>query len=75
MYKITVDNGKPFDVVVKTEEELRKKLTQLKRMSETDKFGYFDVFVYDDKGNDITESQFVEEMIMEIIEKDIKKVV
>lgn len=67
MYKLAIDAGCPFELSIDSEEELRAELVKLNAASKTDDYPYMDVTVYNDKGEDITESQFIEEMIREII--------
>ena len=70
-YKIIFDNGKPYEIIVNSEAELR---TELKDFydSHEDKTDYFNAYVYDENDNDITESQFIIEIIGNIINTDDK---
>jgi len=66
MFKLIVDTGKPSEEVVKDEVELKKRLTELYHEQENEPF---DVFVFRGE-EDISESQFISEMIGEIMESD-----
>jgi len=65
-YKIVIDNGKPYEVTAETETELKKVLTEQYAESQKTENPYFDILVYDAENNDISESQFITEMINEI---------
>jgi len=65
-YKIVFDNGKPYTKEVLGEEELEKSLKDFFEENKEDDFG-FNAIVYNDKDEDISESQFISEMIGEII--------
>lgn len=66
-YKIVLDLGKPIEFEVDGYKELKKKLTEIKEEYWEEE--YFDVHIYDKKGEDITEAQFVQEMVDEILEE------
>jgi hypothetical protein len=71
-YKVIYDNGKPFETTYKTEEELKQGLKDFYILSKTEDYAYFDVKVYDffeEEERDISENQFIEEMISEILEE------
>jgi len=70
-YKIIFDNGKPYEIIVNSEAELRKELKDFYD-SQEDKTDYFNAYVYDENDNDITESQFITEIIGNIINTDDK---
>lgn len=70
MFKVVVDNGKPYEVFVNHEGELRELLKEQYENSKENDYAYFDVFVFDGVGNDISESQFITEMIGDIMESD-----
>jgi len=57
-YTIVADYGKPYDIKVDTEEQLRKELKQLKELYETGAYHYFDVWVYDEHNRDVTSEVF-----------------
>ena len=65
-YKIIFDAGKPYEIVVNSDEELKKELTDFYD-SNKDNSSYMDAFVYNSEDEDISESQFISEMIAEII--------
>lgn len=62
-YKIIFDDGKPYEVIVKGEEELKKALKNFYEFY----LLAFNAVVLNDKEEDISESQFIEEIIKEII--------
>ena len=62
-YKLIVDYGKPFEEIIK-EEDLFKKLKGYSNIAKDSP--YFDLKVENEKGEDITESQFITEMIGKI---------
>jgi len=68
-YTLIVDNGKPSEVVLKDKAELIAKLKECK--SEASKYAYYDLKLYDRDGRDITEFQWVEELISDITEGSI----
>jgi len=61
-YKLIIDNGKPYEVVVNSDDELRTELNKLKAQSEQENH-YIDVWVFNDQEEEITDSQFIQEMI------------
>ena len=64
-YKIIFDNGKPYEIKVNNEVDLEK---ELKRFYDNNKEeGYFNAEVYNEKGEDISESQLVEDIISKIL--------
>lgn len=65
MFKIIVDEGKPYEEVVNSEEQLKIILTDLYHEQKD-----FDVFVFDGEENDISESQFINEMVGDIMGVD-----
>ena len=66
-YKIVFDNGKPYEVIVNNEEELKTELRKF-YLENKDNDDYFNAVVYNNKDEDISESQFIEEIIGEIRE-------
>ena len=66
-YKLIIDYGKPYEEEANTEEELKTELTKLNEISKKEEYAYFDVVVLNEKGEDITESQFIQEMISKIM--------
>jgi len=70
-YKVIFDAGKSYEKEYEGEEELHKALSDFYHAHKNaDEFPYVDVFIYNNKGEDISESQFVQEMILDILEKD-----
>jgi hypothetical protein len=64
-YKIIFDNGKPYEVIAKGDEELKDELDKFYQLNRDGEY-LFDVQVfYEDK--DISESQMIKEMIEEIV--------
>lgn len=62
MWTITVDDGKPYDIKVKTKKSLKKHLIKLGKEAQhlDEEFETLDVFVYDEKDNDVTDRVFKE---------------
>jgi hypothetical protein len=67
-YNIIFDDGKPYEVSVKGEIELKKELQKF-YLKNKDNDGYYDASVFNEKNEDISESQFVEEIIGDILEE------
>lgn len=65
-YLVVLDNGKPYSLNVFSDEELLKELTEF-YIQNKDSGCPFDVVVYDSQENDITESQFITEMVGDIL--------
>jgi hypothetical protein len=63
-YKIIIDCGIPYTEEVNTEEELKRILKGLKEKAENEP--HLDIIILDEKDEDISETQFIEEMIMEL---------
>lgn len=71
MFKLIVDNGKPFEVTDLTAVELVKELRKYYDLSLNDEdFSAVDVKVFNENDEDISESQFIEEIIGEILENE-----
>lgn len=70
-YTIIFDIGKPYEVVVDSDEALEKELREfyINSIKDKDDFAYCDVKVYDENDEDITEAQFINEMVSEIMEE------
>jgi hypothetical protein len=58
-YNLVIDYGKPYEEEKKTEEEVLKKLEEIDNINK-EEYAYFDVWIYDEKENDITEEMFSE---------------
>ena len=68
IYKIIIDNGKPYDVIAINEDDLKKTLKEFYDYNKDNE--NFNLFVLNDKDEDISESQFITEMIGEIMGGD-----
>jgi len=64
-YKLIFDTGKPYEEQAENEEELKQKLKEFYEQNKDSSYDY-DVKVYDDKGKDISENQFIQEIISDI---------
>ena len=62
-YKLIIDLGKPYEEDINTNEELEKELKRIKKLVDTEKCPYADVKVFNSDNEDITESQFIQEMV------------
>ena len=69
-FKVIIDNGKPSETTANGEIELRAVLKQQYAESQKTDYAYFDIKVYDDKGTDLSESQFITEIIGEIMNEE-----
>lgn len=65
-YKVVFDNGKPYEETFKGEEALKEALTEFYDLNKDGEYP-FDSKVYNSKDEDITESQFINEMVADII--------
>jgi len=68
MYKIVFDNGKPYEQNAYSNEDLKEQLKEFYLRNKEEDNAQYDAEVFNDKGEDISESQFIKEMISEIIE-------
>lgn len=66
IYKLIFDNGKPYEDKAESEEELKEKLNNFYCLNK-DNEDFFDVKVFNNEDEDISESQFISEMIADII--------
>jgi hypothetical protein len=66
LYEVVYDSGKPYNVFYVSETSMKKGLKDF-YLAHKDDDSYYDIQVYNMKGEDITESQFVQEMISDII--------
>lgn len=57
-YTIVVDYGKPYDIKIKTKKQLMSELKKLKNIYDEGDHSFFDVFIYDEYDNDITDEIF-----------------
>lgn len=58
LYTIVADYGKPYDIKVGSEEQLKKELEHLKEIYERGGHPHFDVWVYDENRKDVTSEVF-----------------
>lgn len=68
-YKIIFDNGKPFEEIVYNEIDLKNKLREFYLLNK-DSDNYFNAIVLNEKDEDISESQFIEEIIGDILNEE-----
>lgn len=66
-YKIVFDSGKPFEVICESDEALEKALRDFYEYNKDSDYQY-DAKIYNEKDEDISEAQFIQEMIGEMIE-------
>jgi hypothetical protein len=67
-YKVIYYIGKPFEVFYNTDEELKEGLKSF-YLKHKDKDYFFDVNVFNSLDENITESQFIEEMVGEFLDE------
>lgn len=58
IYTIVVDYGKPYDIKVSNEEQLKKELKHLKELYDSGEYPHFDVWIYDKNNKDVTSEVF-----------------
>ena len=63
-YKIIIDAGIPYTEQADTDEELQKILKELKTKAENEP--HLDIIILNEKEEDISETQFIQEMIAEL---------
>jgi hypothetical protein len=66
-YKVVFDDGKPYERTFSSESALKKAIKDF-YLKHKDSDDYYDSHVYNSKGDDITESQFITEMVGQIME-------
>ena len=66
IYTVVFDNGKPYTKTFTGYEELKKGLMDFYFLNK-DTDGFYDAHVYNSDKEDITESQFISELIGEFI--------
>lgn len=66
-YKIVFDNGKPSEHNAYDEEDLKEALKDFYVQNKNE--SYFDSKVFNSEGEDISESQFITELIGQILEE------
>lgn len=69
-FKVIIDNGKPSETIANGEIELRAVLKRLYEESKKTDYAYFDIKVYDKYETDLSESQFITEIIGEIMNEE-----
>ena len=69
MYKVVFDDGKPYEETFKDEAELIKGLENFFILNQNSEY-QFDVIILDNKDNDVSDSQFINEMIADILENN-----
>lgn len=67
-YTITADYGKPYDIPCRDEQQLREELVKLKEIAQREDHAFLDVYIRDEQDNDISESQWIQELVAEILE-------
>ena len=65
-YKIIYDNGKPSEILVNSEAELRAELNKIFIDIRTDFYAYCDLIILDENDNDITTSPQISLTIADI---------
>jgi len=65
-YKIIFDNGKPYEEKAKDETELKEKLNSFYCLNANNDYP-FNAVVFNEQDEDISESQFITEIIADII--------
>ena len=68
-YIILFDSGKPYEIKVYSDEQLIKELKDFWNINKDPDSGYYNAIVYDSSGEDISETQFISEIIGDIIEE------
>jgi len=65
-FKIIYDNGKPSEIIVNSEAELKAELKNIFKDVKTDYYSYCELDIFDENDKDITISPFISLMIAEI---------
>lgn len=68
-YEVVFDAGKPWSEWFDSDEALEEALKEFYEAHKEDDYP-FDVKVYNAEGDDISEAQFIQEMIAHIMEED-----
>lgn len=66
MYKVVFDNGKPYEETYKDEKELEAGIRKFYEENKDSDY-QFDFTAYNDKDEDISESQLIQELVSEIL--------
>lgn len=66
-YKVVYDIGKPYETEYSSDKELAKGMKDF-YIQNKDNGGYLDCKVYNETGEDISDSQFIQEIVANIIE-------
>ena len=69
MYKAIFDIGKPYEEIFNNDDDLKKALKLFYEQSLKDGNDMYDVIILNSENEDISESQFIKEMIFEIMEE------
>jgi deoxyadenosine/deoxycytidine kinase len=67
MYKLILDNGKPYEIEIKNKKELVKELTSF-YYDNYENNDYYEVFVYNKDNKEITNNKFIIKIINKIID-------
>lgn len=70
IYTIVVDYGKPYDIKVDTEEQLKKELKHLNEMYKSGEYPFFDIWIYDMKGKEVT-SEILKKYLWDDVSKSL----
>lgn len=68
-YKVILDNGKPQEEIATDEEDLKSILEAFYLSNKGSDF-QFNAYVLNEKNEDISESQFISELIADIMDSD-----
>jgi len=68
--KVIFDMGKPYEEVFNNEEELKKGLSDFYNINKSEDNAEYDAVVLNELGEDITESQFISEIIGDILNSE-----
>ncbi len=69
MYTIFFDYGKPDRWIALSDYDLELKLRHIGLMIISSDYPHIDIMIFDEKGDDISESQYIEKLIGEIMEE------
>jgi len=70
LFSVVIDNGKPYTETANNEDELFNILKKNYAESQNTEYPYFDIKIYNKDGDDISEQQFISEMISVIMDED-----
>lgn len=69
-FKVIFDNGKPFEETYKSEKELKKGLKDFYLRNKAEENDDFNAEVFNSDGEDISESQFIQAIIRDILNEE-----